>query len=271
MGLAHEAAERLEAFFRGFAGSTAPLLLLDYDVTLAPFRVDRFKAKPWAGVSELLNRIQGQTKTQMVFITGRPAAEILPLLGLDAPVEVWGLHGTERLYPDGSRELEPVPAAVRKVLDDLREQLNRDSFGGLFEDKDNAAVMHWRGVSAARAKQIEQRTRKLFEPLARLDGLVLLEFSAGLELRAGRDKGGAVEAILKEKGAIGPAAYLGDDFTDEAAFEALQGRGLSVLVRREWRETAADVWLRPPAELKKFLTQWLEACRMQGQGRLSSS
>ena len=107
MGLAHEAAERLEAFFRGFAGSTAPLLLLDYDGTLAPFRVDRFKAKPWAGVSELLNRIQGQTKTQMVFITGRPAAEILPLLGLDAPVEVWGLHGTERLYP---RRSTPSPS-----------------------------------------------------------------------------------------------------------------------------------------------------------------
>ena len=260
--MAPEAAERLGEFFRGFAGGAAPLLLLDYDGTLAPFRVDRFKAVPWAGVRELLNRIQSQRKTQLVFITGRPAAEIVPLLALDAPVEVWGLHGTERLYPDGRRELDPVPDAVRKVLDDLREQLNQDSFGGLFEGKANAAVMHWRGVSTRKARQIEQRTRDLFEPLARMDGLVLLEFAAGLELRAGRDKGGAVEAILKEKGAIGPAAYLGDDFTDEAAFQALKGRGLSVLVRREWRETAADVWLRPPSGLRRFLKQWLEACRM---------
>ena len=30
-----------------------------------------------------------------------------------------------------------------------------------------------------------------------MDGLTLLEFEAGLELRVGRDKGGAVEAILE--------------------------------------------------------------------------
>jgi aryl-alcohol dehydrogenase-like predicted oxidoreductase len=45
-------------FFAGFAGKFTPLLLLDYDGTLAPFRVDRFLARPWAGMRELLTRIQ---------------------------------------------------------------------------------------------------------------------------------------------------------------------------------------------------------------------
>lgn len=256
-----ETAKKLKEFFCGFAGGPRPLLLLDYDGTLAPFRLDRFKARPWAGVRELLGRIQRQERTRMVVITGRPAAEIAPLLMLDPPLEVWGLHGAERLFPDGRRELQPVPAATGQELDEVREQLKRYSLGGLFEDKPNAAVMHWRGASPRKARLIEQRALRLFEPLARMDGLALLKFEDGVELRVGRDKGGAVEAIVDEAGQGRPVAYLGDDLTDEAAFRALdqaEGPHLSVLVCRQWRETAADVWLRPPAELRAILERWLE-------------
>jgi trehalose 6-phosphate synthase/trehalose 6-phosphate phosphatase len=258
-----EVAEKLDGFFSVFARSARPLLLLDYDGTLSPFRVDRFKARPWAGVRELLQRIQGQGRvgsgTRMVVVTGRPAAEIAPMLGLEQPLEVWGLHGAERLYPDGRRELEQAPAATRARLEEVREGLRRDSLGGLFEDKANGVVMHWRGVSRKKAELIEQRTRALLEPLAQMEGLALLEFEAGLELRVGRNKGGAVEAILAETDADAPAAYLGDDLSDETAFRAMKGRGLSALVRREWRETAAEIWLRPPVEVKVFLEKWAEA------------
>ena len=95
-----------------------------------------------------------------------------------------------------------------------------------------------------------------------MDGLSLLEFESGLELRAGRDKGEAVEAIIEETGTGGPVAFLGDDLTDELAFRAVNaaaGAHLSVLVRREPRETAADVWLKPPGELLGFLERWISA------------
>jgi len=140
--------------------------------------------------------------------------------------------------------------------------LNCDSLGGLFEDKPNAAVMHWRGHSARDARLIERRTRALFEPLAGIDGLSLLDFEAGLELRAGRDKGGAVNALIAEAGKGRPVTYLGDDHTDEAAFRAVNEADaphISVLVRHEWRETAAEVWLKPPDELKLFLKRWATA------------
>jgi trehalose-phosphatase len=236
--------------------------LLDYDGTLAGFRVDRFQARPWVGVEELLTRIQHEGRTRLAVITGRPAEEIPRMLKLDPQPEVWGLHGAERLYPDGRRELdEPLPA-TRARLDGLRQQLKHNALGGLFEDKPNAAVIHWRGHSAEQAREIERKTRELFEPLAKLDGLRLLDFSGGIELRAGRDKGGAVRAILREAGGSLPVAYLGDDLTDEAAFRAVdeaQGPHLSVLVRRVWRETKADVWLKPPGELRTFLGRWVEA------------
>jgi len=184
------------------------------------------------------------------------------MLALNPAPEVWGLHGAERLYPDGRRELEKQSTAVRRALEGLRRKLHRDALGGLFEDKPNAAVMHWRGRTPEEAREIERKTRELFEPLAKMEGLRMLEFSAGLELRAGRDKGGAVRAIIRESPEGAPVTYLGDDLTDEAAFAAVneaKGPHLSVLVRREKRKTAADVWLQPPEELRIFLRRWIVA------------
>jgi trehalose-phosphatase len=268
--LGRGAAVRVQEFFSTFARAKSALLLLDYDGTLAPFRVDRFKARPWAGVRELLSRIQEphgpSLPTKIVFISGRPAAEIGPLLGLGSPVEIWGLHGAERLYADGRRELEQPPESTAAKLNELRVQLRRDSFGGLFEDKPNAVVMHWRGASAAMAVQIAEKSRALFEPLAHLPGLKLLEFESGLELRSGRDKGDAVEAILTDAGedeGHNPVAFLGDDITDEAAFIAVNASRsphITALVKRSCRETAAAVWLQPPGELRTFLRQWIAAC-----------
>jgi len=251
----------LDAFFGTFARAAQFLLLLDYDGTLAPFRVDRYRARPYPGVAKLLKCIQEQGRTRMVVVTGRPAGEVPPLLGLVPAPEVWGLHGVERLHADGRREFDVPSPQTRARLEAVSAKLRRDAFGGLLEEKPNAVVMHWRGVPKEKALLVEKQARALFEPLAQLDGLGLLEFEAGLELRAGRGKGDAVNAILGEMDGRrpAPAAYLGDDLTDEAAFRAIKGRGLGVLVRRELRETCADVWLRPPQEVRNFLKRWLQA------------
>lgn len=266
-----ETLSKVGEFFSRFASSgvAAPLLLLDYDGTLAPFRVDRMKARPFKGVRELLGRIQAESQTRIVVITGRPAFEVSSLLRgnppvMKEPVEVWGLHGSERLHPDGKREVEQPTPETQRMLDQLREYLRHNNVGGEFEDKENAAVMHWRGASARTARFIEQRTREIFEPLAAHDGLTLLEFESGLELRAGRDKGDAVRAIAAEMPAGTPIAFLGDDYTDEAAFRAVNqtnGPHLSVLVKPEKRATDAELWLRPPSELRMFLKKWLKAAQ----------
>jgi trehalose 6-phosphate synthase/trehalose 6-phosphate phosphatase len=67
---------------------------------------------------------------------------------------------------------------------------------------------------------------------------------------------------MDEGAADAPVAYLGDDLTDEAAFSAVNracGPHLSVLVRSKHRATAAEAWLKPPAELRTFLERWWEA------------
>ena len=263
-----ETAKKLERFFRAVAAAPQSLLLLDYDGTLAGFRVNRFTAKPWAGVPELLTEIQQHGRTRLVVITGRPPEEIPEMLGLKQAPEVWGLHGAKRLYSDGHFEMEEQAPAVRQTLEALRARLRKDSLGGLFEDKANAVVMHWRGHALRSAKQIERRTRALFEPAAKAVGLRLLEFEAGLELRAGRDKGDAVKEIIREAGDAAPVTYLGDDLTDEAAFAAVNAATaphLSVLMRRARRKTVAEVWMKPPEQMRSFLQKWLTA-RSRDQG-----
>ena len=262
------ATQLLKSFFRAFNPQTTPLLLLDYDGTLAPFRKRPLPGPPLGRRPRNSRRDPKQTNTQIAFITGRPATEIARLLGIQG-IEVWGLHGAEHLFPDGRRELAQLPKATLKNLAQLRAQLHQDSFGGLFEDKPNAAVMHWRGATPPKSRpQIREKTLALFEPLACPPdcpgGLTLLEFESGVELRAGPDKGSAVAAILKQSDPESPAAFLGDDITDEAAFRAVNAHakhGISILVRKEIRETAANLWLCPPAELKTFLKSWQSACK----------
>jgi trehalose-phosphatase len=108
---------------------------------------------------------------------------------------------------------------------------------------------------------MDAKIRNLFRSAIEDHGLHLLPFDGGLELRApGKNKGDAVSAILQESGSEVAAAYLGDDQTDENAFRAIKGRGISILVRADPRPTVADMWLRPPEELGRFLRDWLTAC-----------
>ena len=122
--------------------------------------------------------------------------------------------------------------------------------------------MHWRGLSADEQSDIRKIVLLGWMPVAHRTGMKLQEFDGGVEVRMpDRNKGDAVRTILTEMRPETPVAYLGDDETDEDAFGALSDRGLSILVRPYWRETAANVWINPPAELLVFLCDWLDACR----------
>ena len=121
--------------------------------------------------------------------------------------------------------------------------------------------MHSRGLSAGEQSDIRELVLLGWRPVAHRAGMVLEEFDGGVEIRmADRSKADAVRAILREMDVEAPVAYLGDDQPDEGAFCALRNRGLCVLARPQWKETAASVWLRPSADLLVFLVDWLEAC-----------
>lgn len=252
-------AKRLQDFFASVAVSAESALLLDFDGTLAPFRIDPSKVRPWAGVAGLLDEIQNIQRTRVAIITGRPAADVADQLGSKTTPEIWGLHGSERRYSDGRIEEQELNADQQQLLSVARRAIHSALPGIRVENKRNAIVVHWRGESMHSAQRIQRTAFGLLSAIADGKAVRLLQFDGGLELRTGRDKGDAVRLILGELRDDAPVAYLGDDTTDEHAFEALAGCGLTVLVRKEQRPSAAEMWLRPPVQLREFLASWLRA------------
>ena len=248
------------SFFERLRHASQRVLLLDYDGTLAPFTADRTRAFPYRQIPELISRVMA-ANTRVVLISGRSARELLFLSGIYPQPEVWGSHGAERLFVDGSYKVDSPTAEHRLALQDARHALIAEGFTDRIETKPGSIAVHWRGLSAAQQRATETAARHIGRLASQEHGLEVLPFDGGLELRApGKTKGDAVEVILAEEGAEVAVAYLGDDQTDENAFRAIKGRGLAVLVRPEPRATLADVWLRPPDELVQFLQDWLHAC-----------
>ena len=252
---------QFEPFLRKVAQAPESALLLDYDGTLAPFQSRRDQAYPYPGVAQVLQEIVRDRRTRVVVVSGREATEVLPLLNVHPSPEVWGVHGLQRLKPDGSTEMPQLDERTLHGLSDAERWLGYQELLHTAEFKAGSIAVHWRGLSDNDTEALRARVRLGWRPIAMERQLDLLEFDGGLEIRArAADKGEAVRAFLEEIGADAPIAYLGDDNTDESAFKALQGRGLTVLVRPKWRTTAAQFWLKPPEELLDFLGLWLKNC-----------
>jgi trehalose 6-phosphate phosphatase len=243
--------------------STA-ILMLDYDGTLAPFETERHKAYPYSGVISILDRIIRSGKTKVFIVSGRPAREIESLLDPLTDIEIWGAHGLELLRADGTYHSTTIESGTLEALARAEEWLRKSGLSHMAEVKPGGLAVHWRGLPASDIEHVEVRVRERWGECAGKSGLKLLDFDGGIELRATRpDKGDAVAEILKGTDVLTPAAFLGDDFTDEDAFHVMNGRGLSVLVRSEYRKTKAKAWLRPPYELIDFLQQWSRALSEQ--------
>lgn len=252
----------LQDFFRTLRSASSRVLFLDYDGTLAPFRVVRDQAVPYRGVTGALSRLRDQGGTRLVVVSGRPVREVLPLLGLEPAPEAWGGHGWERQRPGGELEVLAVPPAALRTLASEWNWLVQCGLAVRSERKAASLAVHWRGLPPLEAAEIQTTIEGRWRPLAAAANLELREFAAGRELRVpGRDKGVVVREVLAEVGCPCVAAYLGDDETDEDAFRAIAGHGLGVLVREQRRPTAATHWLRPPGELLAFLARWAEATR----------
>jgi trehalose 6-phosphate phosphatase len=251
----------LKQFIRKVAESERSALLLDYDGTLAPFSVDRQKALPYPGIVPVIQEIMASGRTRVVIVTGRSAHEVVPLLGIYPHPVIWGTHGLEQLQPDGTYEMSPLGEDASNALTDADRWLSARGLQSFAEHKPGSIAVHWRGLAESRALELRQEVLRGWFPIAQQALLAVSEFDGGVEMRVpDLDKGDAVRAIATEMGHEIPIAYLGDDTTDERAFDAVANRGLSVLVRPEWRKTSAQAWLRPPEELLDFLTGWMDAC-----------
>jgi trehalose-phosphatase len=256
----------LEGFFASVSTAKTAALLLDYDGTLAPFHIDPALAIPYPGVVDALEDLAKSQRTRLVIVSGRWTRDVVPLLKLGEPLEIWGVHGWERLRPDGSYEITQLPEAALTALvaaDDWAEDLA--GLGARAERKPASIAFHWRGLPEKQIASIRRELLRRWTSLGSPKQVTLRAFDGGLELgAAGRNKGDVVRTLARECGPDAVIAYLGDDYTDEDAFGALPAGAAGGLVRDELRPTAAHFWLHPPAELLMFLRRWNAA-----RGRLS--
>lgn len=241
-------ATAFESFFKSLVKDSSFALLTDYDGTLAPFTIDRGEARPYPQVPALLSRL-ADNGVRVVIVSGRAAHEVHDLLGIRT-LEVWGSHGAERLLPTGEYvRIDPPPP---NDLDLLIEALDAEGLSGLLEVKPFGIAVHWRGLPARELAEVCFATARVQQSLED-SKLTRCEFDGGVEFRSPTiSKANAVKTIQGEQPNI-PILYMGDDFTDEEAFRALEPSDLSILVRTEYRPTSAHLWLKPPEQLLEML------------------
>jgi trehalose-phosphatase len=248
-------------FFDRLSRSVHRLLFMDYDGTIAPFHADPGQAVAYPQIGELLQKLLDVTNTRLIFVTGRRARNLRRIIPLRPVPEIWGTQGLERLRPDGDYEQLPISGAQVQRLALVKARIRSMDIRSCLEQKPGSLALHWRGLPPSVAARDSQAVLAVSSDEVGRNGLRLVRFDGGFELRVEKyTKGTAVRSALEEAGEDSVAAYLGDDQPDEEAFSALRPQDLGVLVRHQLRETAADLWLKPPQELREFLEDWLIAC-----------
>jgi trehalose-phosphatase len=251
----------LEKFFQDLSKTKNALLILDYDGTLAPFSQNPDNVHPYPGVYEKIKRIMALNHTKVVILSGRDLQGLKALLNFDPLPELWGSHGGERLQ---ANSLNPIVKRLDPMIKNLLTMAFVDAESlapGLYcEIKPLSIALHWRDRDANMAQEQSLRVLERWNKMILGQPLEIHEFDGGIELRPqGVNKGEAVKILLKKVPLETVIAYLGDDLTDEDAFEILGDKALKVLTRKLIRPTKADIHLIPPDELLWFLDRWIQS------------
>jgi trehalose 6-phosphate phosphatase len=185
-------------------------------------------------------------------------------MGVDDLV-VAGSHGFDIWSPEGGAIEHQAAAGSEELLERVTSRL-RDELdpieGALIEPKKASVAVHYRLVSEEERPAVEAVVERLLadyaEELKVTPGKMVYELQPKLDW----DKGKAVlyllDALELERDDVVPF-YIGDDITDEHAFEALSGRGIGVFVGRAddpevgGRTTAAHFVLDSTEEVERFL------------------
>ncbi len=233
-----------------------PVVFLDYDGTLTPI-VSRPEE---AVLSEEMRRTVKSLSQYftVAVISGRDLPDVRERMQIDQ-IFYAGSHGFDIAGPEGWRLGHQQGEEFLPILDQsekaIRERL-RDVQGAQVEHKKYSVAVHYRRVAKNEIPVVERAVNEIFSlypGLRKSHGKKVFEIQPDIEW----DKGKAVLWLLK---ALDLSLmqylplYIGDDVTDEDAFQVLKDKGIGVRVGTEPAEaTAARYGLRDPEEVQKFL------------------
>ncbi|HEV7438536.1 MAG TPA: trehalose-phosphatase [Methylobacterium sp.] len=237
-------------------GQSDYALFLDFDGTLVEIapRPDQVRVAP--ELVPALERLRGRLGGALAIVTGRPVTVIDDFLA-PARFDVAGLHGVE-LRVDGFQaggRPEDHPALRARVA--TLQAMVADLDAVLIEDKGASVAVHWRLATPADASRAEAAVRAIAAELAGEYRLQLGK-AVGEIVPAAATKGHAIRALMQRAPYAGRrAVFLGDDRTDELAFEAVnQDGGLSIRVGSG--DTVAPCRLANPEAVRDLLYAWAE-------------
>ncbi len=240
------------------AGQEA-VVFIDYDGTLTPIVERPEDAKLPDKTRDLLERLSEPVR--VVIISGRDLDDVRQMVGIDG-IAYAGSHGFDIVASDGSRHQygeEYLPA-----LDEAEEQLRpvlEDFPGARLERKRFAIACHFRQCDDEDVPEVESAIEEVAEDQSRLrmtGGKRIIELRPDVDWDKGRALQWFLETLGLDRDGVVPL-YIGDDVTDEDAFEAVHDDGISIVVRGEddERPTSAHYSLADTEEVRRFLEQLL--------------
>lgn len=237
------------------------LLFLDYDGTLSPIAKTPDAAKTPERALKLLKTLSKRPDIRLAIISGRSLSNISRRIGIRKIIYA-GNHGLEIRGPLIKRLFKSDPsfnAAKKNIVKRLR-RLTCGIKGMLIEDKGLTLAVHFKLSKKKDAPRIKKALVSAALPYLKKRSIRIKRGKGVREIHppTGWNKGKAVLWILRNSKShkwkrrnILPV-YIGDDATDEDAFRALKGKGLTVFVGRH-KKSQADYRLKNPGAVIKFL------------------
>ncbi|MGH3532876.1 MAG: trehalose-phosphatase [Mycobacterium sp.] len=234
-----------------------PAVFFDFDGTLSDIVDDPDSARLSEGAAAALTSLTSQCPVAV--LSGRDLADVRQRIGLPG---IWyaGSHGFELTGPDGAHHQNAEAAASIPVLEraaaELADQLGHIP-GVMVEHKRFGVAVHYRNAARDRVGEVTAAVRSAGQRTA----LPVTTGREVVELRpnVGWDKGKTLRWVLDHIRDTGPGPllpiYLGDDITDEDAFDAVHDDGIGIVVRHSDdgdRATAARFALDNPERVCEF-------------------
>lgn len=252
----------LAADLRRLAALPCLLVAVDFDGTLSPLVDEPLAARPLPGSIEALGELAALPGTLVAIVSGRALETLLTLSGAAEPLLLIGSHGVETSYDEAGPMMDEQERRTYRALDaDLTSVLEQHP-GARVERKPHSLVLHTRGMPPAD----EAAALHAGHAVADQHPTVVVTPGKGVLELATRHvgKGSALRELAAAHG-VDATIYLGDDVTDEHAFEVL-GRG-DVSVKVGEGATVAQHRVRNESHVLALLRELLDLRRASGADR----
>ncbi len=238
-------------------GNRRVAVFLDYDGTLTPIVGRPELALLSEEMRETLAALS--QRCPVMVISGRDRGDVERLVGLKGLVYA-GCHGFDIAGPEGPGlshlEASGYAPIVAQAARDLERELAPIP-GIIVENKTYAVAVHFRLAGTediGRVEHIVDGVVARNPQLRKTGGKKVFELRPNMDWDKGKAVLWLLDALDLDTAEVVPL-YIGDDVTDQDAFDALHGKGVSILVAQDPQATRADYRLSDPAEVGRFLEE----------------